>query len=177
VLIASFALDEGEKAGLLFGDLARRMEDLPELKVCFLVNVHRKYQDETPSSTLLRQFAQRWRDRGWPGRRLPELFYDPRSLEMDPQKRAVMHAKVLVVDGRWALVSSANFTEAAQERNMEAGVLVEDVRFSERVERQFSELVEEGIFRRVPGVENVVTGDTGANEGKKGPDREGTDHD
>jgi phosphatidylserine/phosphatidylglycerophosphate/cardiolipin synthase-like enzyme len=30
----------------------------------------------------------------------------------------------LVVDGRWTLLTSANFTEAAQERNLEAGVVV-----------------------------------------------------
>ncbi len=35
-----------------------------------------------------------------------------------------MHAKVLVVDGRTALVGSANVTGSAMERNLECGLLV-----------------------------------------------------
>jgi phosphatidylserine/phosphatidylglycerophosphate/cardiolipin synthase-like enzyme len=39
---------------------------------------------------------------------------------------AVLHAKLLVVDGRRALVGSANLTHRALTANLEAGVLVED---------------------------------------------------
>lgn len=149
VLVASYALDEGDKAAALFGRLAARMDADADLDVRFYVNIHRKHLDETPSSMLVRQFAQRLKDHVWPGARLPEVFYDPRSLETEGHKRAVLHAKCVVVDSRWTLLTSANFTEAAQERNIEAGVYLDDQRFAERVWRQFEGLVEGGMLRRV----------------------------
>lgn len=112
-------------------------------------NIHRKYLDETPSAQLVREFATQVKDQVWPGQRLPEVFYDPRSLETDAQKCAVLHAKAVVVDGRWTLLTSANFTEAAQERNIEAGVVVDDTRLAERVERQFDQFVEAGVLRAI----------------------------
>lgn len=42
------------------------------------------------------------------------------------QPGAALHAKVLVVDGRRALVGSANLTHRALAANLEAGVLIED---------------------------------------------------
>ncbi len=83
----------------------------------------------------------------WPGERLPEVFYDSRSVEQEGHKRAVLHAKCIVVDDRWTLLSSANFTEAAHERHIEAGVVLDDPRTAERVRRQFQGLVEAGMLR------------------------------
>lgn len=47
---------------------------------------------------------------------------DERSLESG--KKASLHAKCAVADGRQAFVSSANLTDAAMERNLEVGYLV-----------------------------------------------------
>jgi len=149
VLISTFALDEKKRAEALFGELAARMDAEPKLAVRVFANIHRKHQDTTPATSLVREFATRIRDQIWPGNRLPDLFYDPRSLETERQKRAVLHAKAVVVDGRWTLLTSANFTEAAQERNIEAGVVIDDPRLAMRVGRQFDLFVERGIFRRV----------------------------
>ena len=149
VLISTFALDEKKKAEALFGELAARMDAEPSLTVRVFANVHRKHLDDTPSATLVREFATHIRKQVWPGKRLPEVFFDPRSLEMDGHKRAVLHAKAVVVDGRWTLLTSANFTEAAQERNIEAGVVIDDKRLAERVARQFEQFVEAGILRRL----------------------------
>lgn len=84
-----------------------------------------------------------------PSKRLPEVYYDPRSLETEGSKRAVLHAKTVVVDGRFTLLTSANFTEAAHERNIEAGVLVDDTRLAERMTRQFDHFVEARVLRRL----------------------------
>lgn len=150
VLIATYALDEKRKAETLFGELAQRMDADANLSVRVFANIHRAYLDETPSPTLVRDFGKRIRDDVWPGTRLPEVFYDPRSLETEGQKRAVLHAKTVVVDARWTLLTSANFTEAAHERNIEAGVVVDDVDLARRVTRQFDQSAEAGILRRVP---------------------------
>lgn len=151
VLISTFALDEKKKAEALFGELAARMDLEPSLSVRVFVNVHRKHLDDTPADVLVREFATHIRDDVWPGKRLPEVFYDPRSLEKDGHKRAVLHAKAVVVDGRFTLLTSANFTEAAQERNIEAGVLIDDVRLAARVTRQFDHFVDARILRRLGG--------------------------
>lgn len=149
VLICTYALDQKKKAEALFGELAARMDADANLAVRVFANIHRAYLDETPSAQLVREFANQVKGQIWPGQRLPEVFYDPRSLERDTQKRAVLHAKAVVIDSRWTLLTSANFTEAAQERNIEAGVVVDDARLAERVERQFDQFVEAGVLRMV----------------------------
>lgn len=157
VLVATYAIDSGSKAEALFGDLADRMDAEPDLDVRFYVNIHRAYGDLTPAVTLIRDFAKRFRSTVWPGDRLPEVFYDQRSVmpyapKRLPQtsERAVLHAKCVVVDDRWALISSANFTEAAQERNVEAGVLLDDARTARRLRRQLEALVHREVFGRLP---------------------------
>jgi len=149
VLVATFALDTGERARALFGGLAARMDATPELRVTLYVNIHRRHQDDTPAAALVAEFAGRFAHDVWPGKRLPEVLYDPRSVDPEGNKRAVLHAKCVVVDDRWTFLTSANFTEAAQERNIEAGVVVDDPRIAERVGRQFERLAEAGALRRL----------------------------
>jgi phosphatidylserine/phosphatidylglycerophosphate/cardiolipin synthase-like enzyme len=55
-----------------------------------------------------------------------------------------------VVDDRVAFVTSANLTEAAQQRNIEAGVLVEGEGFARSLRAQFDALVDAGALRRLP---------------------------
>jgi len=50
------------------------------------------------------------------------------------------------------LVTSANFTEAAHERNIEAGVLLADLVAARAMRTQFETLVAKNILRRVPGL-------------------------
>ncbi|MCZ6691781.1 MAG: DISARM system phospholipase D-like protein DrmC [Planctomycetota bacterium] len=152
VLIASYALDSGTKAEALFGALAKRLEAEPDLRVRLFVNVHRKHKDETAEAVLLREFADAFRDEIWPGDRLPEVFHDPRSLATDGKKRACLHAKCIVIDEDRALVTSANFTEAAHHRNIEAGVVISDTMLAHALKAQFDTLVDHGALKRVPGL-------------------------
>ena len=149
ILIVSYVLDAGKKAETLFGELAARMDDDPDLAVRIFVNIPRKRYDNTPSTKLIDEFAARVRDEVWPGERLPDFFYDPRSLAISSHQGASLHAKCVVTDGRWTLLTSANFTEAAQERNIEAGVLLDDPTFAQRVTRQFDLLVEDETLQRL----------------------------
>ncbi len=59
---------------------------------------------------------------------------------------ALMHAKVLVVDGRRALVGSANLTHRALTANLEAGVLVEDPDLASSIERHVRMLMTEEVL-------------------------------
>ncbi len=152
ILVASFAVDRDQKAHALFGDLADRMDAEPDLDVRFFLNVQRQRHDDRAESILLREFADSFRDRVWPGTRLPDLFHDPRSLAVGGPTRACLHAKCIVVDDELAFLTSANFTEAAQLRNIEAGLLVDDRQVARSLRAQFETLVERGALRRVPGL-------------------------
>lgn len=151
VLVASYGLERKEdKAHRLFAPLARRMEERPDLQVRLCVNIGRRYDDGRPDAELVEEFATRFRQRLWPGGRLPEVFHDPRALDVSGTTRACLHAKCVVVDGERALVTSANFTEAAHARNIEAGLLVEDPRLAAALEDQLDQLIEHGALERVP---------------------------
>ncbi len=156
VLVASYAIDIGKKATALFGDLAARMDDDPALDVRLFLNVHRKnFRDETPESVVLREFAERFRGKVWPGERLPAVFYDPRSLAVGGETRACLHAKCIVIDDERALVTSANFTEAAHERNIEAGVVISDATLAKALRTQFETLAERRALMPLPGVQTL----------------------
>ncbi len=61
----------------------------------------------------------------------------------------VLHAKVLVIDGRRALVGSANLTYRALHNNLEAGILVEDPALAASIERHIKSLMESGVLRLI----------------------------
>lgn len=153
VLISSYAIDKGDKAEELFGELAARMDAEPKLRVRIFLNVPRKYGDDTPADELLARFRDDFRGHIWPGTRLPTVLHDPRSLSTDWGPKACLHAKCIVADGARAFVSSANFTEAAQRRNIEAGVLLEDAGLASALEEQFEGLVRRALLVPVPGLE------------------------
>ena len=152
ILIASYALDTGSKAQALFGTLAERMDAEPHLRVRLFVNVHRERRDEIADAVLLREFADTFRHEQWPGERLPEVFYDPRSLATQGKTRACLHGKCIVIDEDRALITSANFTEAAHERNIEAGTVITDTILARALKAQFNTLVDHGALKRVPGL-------------------------
>lgn len=146
VLVAGFAVYQGRT---VFKRLAERIEERPGLRVILFLDVQRQPSDTSLPEELLRRFAHRFRTQEWPGERLPDLYYDPRSLETDAVKRSSLHAKCIVVDRRMALVTSANFTEAAQVRNIEVGALIRDERFSTRLADHFGTLYDVGLLRRL----------------------------
>ena len=152
VLIASYSMDSGDKAEALFGALAKRMDEDSTLRVRLFVNVKREYNDETAEAILLRDFADHFRDEIWPGKRLPEVYFDPRSLSTEFKERACLHAKCVVIDDDRALITSANFSEAAHERNIEAGTVISDRLLAKALKAQFETLVDHGALKRVPGI-------------------------
>lgn len=83
----------------------------------------------------------------WPfGSPYPELYYDPRTV--GPNATAILHAKCVVIDQKKSLVTSANFTYSGQARNIEVGVLLEDVAFANALSAQLGAATAAGIFVR-----------------------------
>lgn len=146
ILIAGYAVYQGQK---VFHALAERMAERPALKVRMFLDIQRRPGDTSSSAEIVRRFAHRFQSEEWPlGRPCPEILYDPRALSTDRIRRAALHAKCVVADCRDVFVSSANFTEAAQERNIEVGLLLHSVSVAERLNRFFDTLCESGQFLR-----------------------------
>lgn len=83
----------------------------------------------------------------WPfGIPMPHAYYDTRACK--PRPWFNMHAKCVVVDGKVALITSANFTKRAQEQNTECGVLIHDPMFAHHLARQWMGLIEAGLVLR-----------------------------
>ena len=150
VLVAGFAVAQGKR---IFKALSDRMHELPDLQVRMFLNVPRPYRDATPEAELLKRFADKFRLEEWPGPRPPEVYYDGRALALGASEHASLHAKCIVVDEHKVLVTSANFTEAAQLRNIEAGIFVVDTNLARSLVRQFEALITSGLLLRVPGLQ------------------------
>ncbi|MFM7470305.1 MAG: DISARM system phospholipase D-like protein DrmC [Nodosilinea sp.] len=149
VLISSFAIDQGAKGHELFRPLAEQMDTNSNLSVRMFLNVKRPYNNKTPVSTLLRQFSENFRKHVWPGQRLPEVFHDPRALQLSSNSNACLHAKCVVVDEERVFITSANFTEAAHQRNIEAGVLIANPVAAKAIRSQFEMLVSQGLLKKI----------------------------
>lgn len=152
VVLTSYVLDKGPTTRELLSALSERMESHPTLRVRLYVNVSRPYGNDESDAVLLRRFADAFKQEIWPGGRLPEVYYDPRALDRTPGPRACLHAKCVIVDDRRLFVTSANFTDAAHNRNIEAGVLLDDVGAAKTMREQFEALVEAGDLLRLGGI-------------------------
>lgn len=144
VILVGYAVHNGRR---LFEGLARKMEEDLDLKVWFCLHVGRRYGDTSLASEIVRRFAEEFVTKHWPWPRRPDVFFDPRALEQDELGRTSLHAKCIIVDRRRALVTSANFTEAAHRRNVEAGLVVNYVPFVERITAYFEGLRETVLQR------------------------------
>lgn len=145
VWISTYAYFNGPEA---FKRLAQRMDATPGLCVRILMNLSPDKREEGPADERVNRFARRFWNNDWPGQRRPSVFYDRRSLE--PCQNAVLHAKALVCDDQHILVTSANLTESAFDRNIELGLLVHDEALARAAASQFQILVDREILTPLP---------------------------
>lgn len=146
VLIAGYAVYQGQK---VFRALAERMSEVPRLRVRMYLDIQRKPGETAAEGELVKRFSDHFCSTQWPEHQLfPEVYYDPRSLAIERQHAATLHAKCVVIDDSEVFVSSANFTEAAQERNIEVGLLLHSSVIAERVTRFFTCMEASGHLKR-----------------------------
>jgi phosphatidylserine/phosphatidylglycerophosphate/cardiolipin synthase-like enzyme len=120
----------------------------PELETRMFLDVPRKQGDTSSADALIARFVQQFKSSQWPkGMPLPNVYCCGEQIVQNG-KPGSLHAKCIVVDGEHVFVSSANFTEAAQERNIEVGLLVQSRAVAERVCRFFDALLDSGYFVR-----------------------------
>ena len=142
----SYAYFDGPR---FFDLLAKRREAVPELRVTLLLNIDRGRHDTSSPGDVIRRFADRFWHKDWPGSPRPRVFYDPRSV--DPDAPGVLHAKSVVVDDERLFVTSANFTGAALDHNIELGLLVRDRPLALSVARHLQGLIDRNLLRGLPG--------------------------
>ncbi len=145
--VSTYAFFDGPRA---FEVLSRHMDRTPGLEVTLLLNIQRARGDTTAADQLVRKFADRLWKCEWPGSTRPRVFYDPRALEPDGPG-GVLHAKAVVADEEAVFVTSANLTEAAWDRNIEAGLLTRDRGLAGSLVVHFRGLIDRGLVRGVPG--------------------------
>ena len=145
VVVVGYAVHQGRQ---IFQTLADRMEVVPDPRVQLFMDVKRSRGDTTRESDLVARFAADFWAQQWPADRpRPEVFYYPASITLDVDQRPAMHAKCVIVDAQSVLVSSANFTAAAQQRNVEVGLLVRSATHAVQLQAQIHRLVAGGRFR------------------------------
>ena len=146
VLIAGYAVYQGQK---VFHALAERMTQNAGLQVRMFLDVPRKQSDTSSASSQIAKFVHQFKTSQWPaGVPLPNVYCCEQLIDGQNGKSGAQHAKCIVVDEQTVFVSSANFTEAAQQRNIEVGLLVRSCAVSERVCRFFEALVDRQYFVR-----------------------------
>ncbi|MDE2998164.1 MAG: DISARM system phospholipase D-like protein DrmC [Gemmatimonadota bacterium] len=147
VLAVGYAVYQGRS---VFRELAERLDADESLEATLCLEVRREQTDTSLDSQVVGRFANNFIENEWPGIRLPRLYYDPRSLAPAGPVHSALHAKCVVIDGREALVTSANFTEAAQDRNIELGMLVNSPEVAGQIERHFHSLIRNGHLQMLP---------------------------
>ncbi|MBZ5547406.1 MAG: DISARM system phospholipase D-like protein DrmC [Acidobacteriia bacterium] len=146
VLVAGYAIYQGQK---IFQSLAERMERCPDLHVRMFLDVPRARGDTSSISNQIARFVQTFRTSQWPNwAPMPQVYCCEEIMETEHGKPGSLHAKCIAVDDQQLFVSSANFTEAAQDRNIEVGLLVRSAVLSERLTRFFEALVDSHHFHR-----------------------------
>ena len=147
VLAVGFAVHQGKS---VFKALAHRLDKDDTLEAILCIDVRRQHGNTTVDRDIVQRFAAEFVRDEWPGERLPRLYYDPRSLNPLGGTTSALHAKCVLIDGREALVTSANFTEAAHERNIELGLLVDSMAVVSRIEEHFMSLIASRHLLRLP---------------------------
>lgn len=145
VLLVGYAIYNGAE---LFAPLAQRKQENSNLKVTFCLDIRPPQGIVITAEEVLRRFAHEFRQHHWPWTELPEVYYDPRSLSRDQSIKASLHAKCLVIDRKAMLVTSANFTEAAQKKNIEMGILVRYAPMAARVAMFYEGLISARVLKQ-----------------------------
>lgn len=146
IVASTYAYFDGPKA---FKVLSERMDATPDLKVTLLLNIQRKWGDTTSEENLVAAFSEKFWGKDWPGHRKPSVFYFPQSLRLEGET-ASLHAKGVVVDDDTVFVTSANFTEAALDRNIEVGILSRDRTLAASLAKHFRVLIERELLTPLP---------------------------
>jgi len=150
VIVGGYTFDTQE----ILEPLCRAMRDRG-VAVTMFIDIEGATAKPDKADAFATAFIDRWLRDVWPaGAPKPAIYYDPRTAvrgDVPGHEWATLHAKCVVVDDERSLITSANFTDRGQTRNIEAGVLITDAAFAEQLAGQWRQLVSEGLVRRYAG--------------------------
>jgi phosphatidylserine/phosphatidylglycerophosphate/cardiolipin synthase-like enzyme len=148
VIVTSYVFSYAKE---LLAPLVQKHDADDGFRVRIIVDLsHQRKNPGEPLPIVANRFRNQFLQQHWTGLRAPELWHDPRVFKPEPDtKPGVMHAKVVIIDHTAALITSANFTEAAQSRNIEAGVLLRQPRQVRRIRDFFEGLIDEKAVVRI----------------------------
>jgi phosphatidylserine/phosphatidylglycerophosphate/cardiolipin synthase-like enzyme len=149
VLIASYVF---HSATDLLAPLAARHDADASFRVRIIVDLsHQRESPNEPLPVVEQRFVKRFLSNHWTGNRAPELWHDPRfSSHNTMGPSGVMHAKLVIIDRSAALVTSANFTTAAQNHNIEVGLQLRLPHQIQRLYHYFEGLIKTGQLKSLP---------------------------
>jgi hypothetical protein len=152
VILAGFSFENGSA---ILEPLHRGMQH-HGLDVRFFIHVDQPERGVNVPEHLAKQWVA-FLEEAWPfGAPYPHVYYDVRAERPGAYRRedgpnqpgyVSLHAKCVVVDAQRSFISSANFTQRAQERNIECGVLLDDPHFAEHTAAQWLRLIEAGLVK------------------------------
>lgn len=150
VMVGGYKFDTKE----ILEPLCRAMQERG-VSVTIFVDIEGTTANPQDVDAFATAFIDGWLRDVWPvGAPKPAVYYDPRTAirgNLPGHDWATLHAKCVVVDDERSFITSANFTDRGQTRNIEAGVLITDTAFSEQLAGQWWQLVSEGLVRRYSG--------------------------
>ena len=136
VIVGGYAFDSPDVLRPLHGAMAAR-----GVSAMIFMDIPAKASSRATADAFAMEFIDGFFRDVWTfGAPRPDIYFDPRTAAPGPPWVS-LHAKCVVVDDERAFVTSANFTDRGQERNIEAGVLVEDRTFAEELAAQWRQLV------------------------------------
>lgn len=145
VLIVGFAFYQGKE---IFQEIAIKLDTIKDFRVVFIVDVRRDGNTSAEEAVVLK-FKNDFLKKQWPGKKMPEIYFDPRTLDIGSDVKSSMHAKCIVIDTKKSFITSANFTQAAHHRNIEAGVVFESEVYAINLKSQFMNLVELKLLKEI----------------------------
>lgn len=138
ILICDYAIYGAES---IFDQLRVALTSNPSLRVRLILHV---FEDNGGRHGRLKRFADDFLANHWKASVIPELYVDPQNLSTDSSSRTSMHAKCFIADRAQALITSANLTDAAHHKNIEAGIVVRYSPMVDRLTNYFDGLIEGG---------------------------------
>ena len=145
LMLATFALYQGDR---ILEPIHDAMTLNPSLDVTLILNVARKYGDRTKNEDILDSARQEFA-KNWPWPQMPSVWYFPESLNLNSADRASMHAKFVIADEERCFITSANFTEAAQKKNIEVGIELSNSLEPKLLSHYFKQLMTDGKIERL----------------------------
>jgi len=84
-------------------------------------------------------------EKNWNGKYRPEIYYLNREkYSVDTLNK--LHSKVIIIDNKEILITSANMTKTAMEKNIETGVWTKDKKIINACIEIFGQFIKDGVF-------------------------------